>query len=273
MCHTMAKFLEIPMTLPVPTPVLSFDLHTHRVAIAGSSRGIGRSIALAFAAAGASVSVCARGKVALDEVTHAMGAYGVTTYAQVCDLADPAAIDSWIASTGATLGGIDVLINNASGFGGGDEDEDYLANFNIDLMTAVRTSRAALPYLKRSPHAAILHVSSIDAVRPNPQKPAYAAIKAALNHYTTSQALALAQYRIRVNALAPGATDFPGGRWDQRKYEDPKRYQSTLVTIPFERFGRPDDIAPVALFLASPLAGWITGQTLCVDGGQQLYRG
>jgi 3-oxoacyl-[acyl-carrier protein] reductase len=140
----------------------------------------------------------------------------------------------------------------------------------VDLMAAVRASRAALPHLKASPHGCILHTSSIAAFRPRANGAAYAAVKAALSQYTTSQALALAEHRIRVNAIAPGSIAFADGLWERRKLEQPELYRATLAKIPFGRFGKPEEIAHAALFLASPWAGWITGHTLVVDGGQML---
>ncbi|MHA6203149.1 SDR family NAD(P)-dependent oxidoreductase [Dyella soli] len=253
-----------------PLPHAPFDFHGYRVVVAGGSRGIGRSIALAFAEAGAAVSVCARGAAALDEVRHAIASRGVTAHTQRCDLADAQAIDAYIGEAAEVLGGIDVLVNNASGYGFSDDDEGWLAGFNVDLMAAVRASRAALAHLKASRNACILHTSSIAAFRPRVRGPAYAAIKAALSHYTTSQALQLAEQRIRVNAIAPGSIEFDGGLWDRCKTEAPELYQHTLSKIPFGRYGRPEEIAHAALFLASPYASWITGQTLCVDGGQLL---
>ena len=95
-------------------------------------------------------------------------------------------------------------------------------------------------------------------------------MKAALSHYTMSQAQALAAQRIRVNAIAPGSIEFPGGLWDRCRQDDPARYADVLARIPFGRYGKPEEIAHAALFLASPWAGWITGQTLVVDGGQML---
>jgi 3-oxoacyl-[acyl-carrier protein] reductase len=137
-------------------------------------------------------------------------------------------------------------------------------------MAAVRASRFALPYLSTSTHPCILHTSSIAAFHPRASGAPYAAIKAALSQYTTSQALALAAQRIRVNAIAPGSIEFPDGLWDRRRHDEPELYRATLAKIPFGRFGTPEAIANTALFLASPSAEWITGQTLCVDGGQGL---
>ncbi|EIM03897.1 SDR family oxidoreductase [Rhodanobacter denitrificans] len=248
----------------------AFDFSGYRVVVAGGSRGIGRSIALGFAEAGATVSICARGAAALEETRQALAAHGAPTHAQRCDLADASAIDAYMADAAAALGGIDVLVNNASGYGFDDSDEGWLAGFNVDLMAAVRASRAALPHLAASPHGCILHTSSIAAFRPRASGAAYAAVKAALSQYTTSQALALAPQRIRVNAIAPGSIAFADGLWDRRRVEQPELYRATLAKIPFGRFGKPEDIAHAALFLASPWAGWITGHTLVVDGGQML---
>ena len=251
-------------------PAVPFDFHGYRVVVAGGSRGIGRSMALAFAQSGASVSICARGAEALHAARQAMAAFGGVTHAQCCDLADAVAIDGYIANAASALGGIDVLVNNASGYGFGEDDEAWLAGFNVDLMAAVRASRAALPYLSKSTRASIVHTSSIAALRPRPAGPSYAAMKAALSHYTMSQAQALAGQRIRVNAVAPGSIEFADGLWDRCRREDPARYAAVLAKIPFGRYGTPEEVAHAALFLASPWAGWITGQTLVVDGGQML---
>jgi 3-oxoacyl-[acyl-carrier protein] reductase len=196
--------------------------------------------------------------------------FDTPVHAITCDLADPAAIARWIEAAAHALGGIDVLVNNASGYGFSDDDEGWIAGFEVDLMAAVRASRTALPYLQASPHASILHISSIAAFHPRRHGAPYAAIKAALSQYTTSQALALAAQRIRVNAIAPGSIEFPEGLWDRRRRSEPTLYQATLAKIPFGRFGAPEEVADAALFLASPHARWITGQTLCVDGGQGL---
>ena len=251
-------------------PGSAFDFSGYRVLVAGGSKGIGRSIALAFAGAGAAVSICARGEQALEATRRELAAFGHTVHAAACDLADAQAITAYIAGAAEALGGIDVLVNNASGYGFSDDDAGWISGFQVDLMAAVRASRAALPHLEASPHASILHTSSIAAFHPRRHGAPYAAVKAALSQYTTSQALALAEQRIRVNAIAPGSIEFPDGLWDRRRREAPGLYQATLAKIPFGRFGAPEEIAHAALFLASPWAAWITGQTLCVDGGQGL---
>lgn len=248
----------------------SLEFTDYRVAVAGGSRGIGRAVVLGFLEAGARVSVCARGNDGLDALRHDAGVNAGRLHTHRCDLAHSDEIKSWVAGAAKELDGIDVLINNATGYGFHEQDEDWEADFKVDLMAAVRASREALPYLKQSPHGSILHTSSIGALRPRVMGPPYAAMKAALSHYTTTQALMLAEHRIRVNAIAPGSVEFPGGVWNQLKSEKPEQYAKILATIPFGRYGTPEEVAQVALFLASPSAGWITGQTIVVDGGQSL---
>ena len=252
------------------SPKNAFDFHGYRVVIAGGSRGIGRSMALAFAQAGSAVSICARGVAALEETRGAMAAFGGVTHAQPCDLAELDEIDGYIANAAAALGGIDVLINNGTGFGFADDEASWTSGVHVDLLAAVRACRAALPFLKASQRASILHTTSIAALRPRGSGAPYAAVKAALTHYAGSQALALAKDGIRVNAIAPGSIEFADGLWEQRSKDAPDVYRATLAKIPFGRFGKPEEVAHAALFLASPYAGWITGHTLVVDGGQML---
>lgn len=247
-----------------------FDFTGYSVAIAGGSRGIGRAIALDFLEAGARVSVCARGQEGLDALATDAGAHASRLHTHACDLSRVGEIERWISNAAQRLGGMDVLVNNATGYGFREDDESWLTDFNIDLMAAVRASRFAVLHLRQSEHACILHTSSIGSFRPRTMGPPYAAMKAALNHYTRTQALALAPERIRVNAIAPGSIEFPGGVWDRVKHEKPEQYAQVLSTIPFDRFGTPKEVSGLALFLASPLAGWITGQIMTVDGGQSL---
>ena len=244
------------------------DFSGKRVIVMGGSRGIGRSTALAFAAAGASVSICARGLGPLDATRREIEALGVTGHSVSLDLADAEAIASYVPAAATALGGLDVLVNNASGFGHADDEDGWAASLTIDVLAVVRASHAAIPLLGSG--SSIVNISSISALRASARSAPYGAVKAAVIHYTASQAKILAPKAIRVNCVAPGSIEFPGGVWDMRRTDNPELYDKTLATIPFGRMGRPEEIANVVLFLASEGASWITGQSIVVDGGQLL---
>ena len=241
-----------------------------RVVVMGASRGIGRSIALAFARQGAAVAICARGAEALETTRREIEALGAIAYAATADLADAAAIARFVPDAAAALGGINVLVNNASGFGAADDEAGWAVSVAIDLMAVVRASAAALPFLERAGEGAIVNVSSIAARRATKRNPPYGAIKAAVDHYTASQARTLAARGLRVNAVAPGSIEFPGGTWEHRRLDNPALYENTLADIPFGRMGTPEEVAEVVLFLASSRARWVTGQSIVVDSGQLL---
>jgi 3-oxoacyl-[acyl-carrier protein] reductase len=246
------------------------DFQDKRVVVAGGSRGIGRSIALAFAAAGANVSICARGAETLEKTRLELAGLGGKAHAARCDLADSSQVHRYIEEAADALGGLDVLVNNASGFGMTDDDRGWETSVAVDLYATVHASRAALPHLERAGGGAIVNISSISGLTPTSRSPAYGAVKAAVIQLTTSQAVTLARKNIRVNCIAPGSIEFPGGSWERAKSSNPALYKHTLETIPFDRLGRPEEIANVVLFVASPLASWLTGQTIVVDGGQTL---
>ncbi len=248
---------------------MQLDLTGRNAVIAGGSRGIGRAIALTFAQAGAHVSICARGESALRATETELRQFGHTVHALRCDLGDAAAVSHYVAAAAQVLGGIDVLVNNASGFGSTDDEDGWAASINVDLLASVRASRAALPHLEKS-RGSIIYISSTSALKHSARTPPYGAVKAALVQYTLTQAAQFGAKHIRVNCIAPGSIEFPGGSWERRKTADPTLYNSVLNRIPFGRLGTPQEVANVALFLSSSAASWVTGQTIAVDGGQLL---
>ena len=151
-----------------------------------------------------------------------------------------------------------------------DDEAGWAAGINVDLLATVRASHAALPFIEKAGGGVILNISSIAGYGASARSAPYAAVKAAVVNYTMSQAIMLASKKIRVNAIAPGSIEFPGGMWDERKTSNPQLYNGVLRSIPWGRLGRPEEIAGVALFLCSNAASWVTGQTLIVDGGQTL---
>ncbi len=248
---------------------MELELKGRNAVVAGGSRGIGRSIALAFARAGANVSICARGESALRATEVDLRQFEHTVHTMSCDLSQGAAVTVYIAAAAQALGGIDVLVNNASGFGSSDDEAVWATSINVDLLATVRASHAALPFLEKS-KGSIINISSTAALKHSSRNPPYGAIKAALVQYTLSQAAKYAEKHIRVNCIAPGSIEFPGGSWERRKTSDPKLYNSVFNRIRFGRLGTPEEVANVALFFASSAASWVTGQTIAVDGGQLL---
>jgi 3-oxoacyl-[acyl-carrier protein] reductase len=241
-----------------------------KAVVAGGSRGIGRAIALAYAADGADVAICARGPEGVKAAEADIRRHGGKVFGMACDLADGAPVSRYVNEAASALGGIDILVNNASGFGMKDDEAGWLSSVNIDLLATVRATQAAVPFLEKSGAGVVINISSISGYMAVSRSIPYAAVKAAVVNYTAGQGLALAGKRIRVNAIAPGSIEFPGGTWEQRKTSDPKLYEGTLRRIPWGRYGTPEEIAKVAAFLASDMASWVTGQTIIVDGGQIL---
>lgn len=248
---------------------MDLGLKGRRVVVTGGSRGIGFSIAEACAAEGAAVSVCARGAEGVEAAVAALRKHGGQVHGAACDVADPEAIAGYVAAAAKALGGIDALVNNPSGFGSTDDEDGWKRGLDVDLMGVVRGTWAALPHLEASGAGAVLNISSISGIGPAGNIP-YGAVKAAVIQLTQSHALAFAKQRVRVNCIAPGSIEFPGGVWARRKAETREVYDRTLAKIPFGRMGMPEEVARVAAFLVSDAASWVTGQTVSVDGGQNL---
>ncbi|MGE3850029.1 MAG: SDR family NAD(P)-dependent oxidoreductase [Gammaproteobacteria bacterium] len=239
------------------------------VIVTGASRGIGRAIALEFAREGANVAICARGAEALEQTRADIAALGVKVHAQTCDVGQADSLNAFLDAAHGALGRIDVLINNPSGFGVTDNEDGWAASMAIDMMAPVRATWKVAPWIEQQGGGAIVHISSISGMEASlPGVAAYAAVKAALISHAKSMAMELAPKGIRVNCVAPGSIDFPGGFWENVHQNQPAFYDMVVSSIPFGRMGRPEEVANAVVFLASGKASWVSGVTLAVDGVQ-----
>jgi 3-oxoacyl-[acyl-carrier protein] reductase len=246
---------------------MNLGLKGKNAIITGASKGIGKSIALKLAEEGANVAICARGKESLQATEKELIKKGVNVFAQTCDVGNTKQFDAFLNAVKDTFGQVDILVNNVSALSLGDEYSDWETCINIDLLGSVRATRKVIPWMVESGSGNILFISSGSGLEAG-SPPAYAAAKAAIISYSKTMAIQLAPKNIRVNTIAPGSIEFPGGLWELTKTENPPLYDWALSSIPSGRLGTPDEVGNVAAFLVSPCASWITGTCLCVDGGQ-----
>jgi 3-oxoacyl-[acyl-carrier protein] reductase len=248
---------------------VNLGLAGKRAIVTGGSRGIGRAIAAALAGEGAHVSVCGRRIESLDAAASDLRklAPEVTVHAAPCDVSDPDALGGYIDAAAHALGGIDILVNNASAMQLTEDPSAWQQSYAVDLMGTVRACAIAESWLLRSEAGAIVQIVSTAALEAPGPAP-YSALKAALVSHAKNLAVRLAPHGIRVNCVAPGCIDHPGGLWAQVRESDPGRYAAVRATIPSGRLGTAAEIARVTAFLASPAASWVTGAVVAADGGQ-----
>jgi len=241
-----------------------------RVAIVtGGGGGIGRGMVERFAAEGASVVFA---EIDADRARETQAAVGERVVAVVCDVREAEVADALVVAACDNFGRVDVLVNNVGHFGGRraafheQTDAEWDDLYRVNLAHVFACSRAVLPLLvAQGDGGSIVNVSTIEAFRAMPTRAVYSAFKAAITGFTRSLAVESARYGIRVNAIAPDVTEslqVPYAKWVGA---DDRHLIPTWV--PLGRFGRPDDIAGVALFLASGLSGFVTGTTVHADGG------
>ena len=234
--------------------------------VTGGSRGIGRAIAGLLADEGANVAICARTKEGVEEAKKDLEARGSKVVAEAVDVADGDALKRFVTSAVEALGGLDILVSNPTG-GNGTDEKAWRANFEVDLLGAIRCVETATPALSESENGSVLFVSSTAAVETFMGPTSYNAIKAALIVHSNGLSQALAPQEIRVNTISPGPIMIEGGSWDRVRQGVPEMYENTLKQIPTGRMGTADEVARAAAFLVSPAAGFITGVNLVIDGG------
>jgi 3-oxoacyl-[acyl-carrier protein] reductase len=245
-------------------------LLTDRVAVVtGGGAGIGRGIAAGFKAFGAKVAIWERNPESCASAATEIGALGIPT-----DVRDSDAVDAALAQTTAELGPVTILVNNAGGvFWSGiletsENGWDALYKSNLRHVYLC-TQRVARGIVEQKLTGSIISVTSIEGVRAAPGFATYAAAKAGVINYTKTAALELATHGIRVNALAPDITLTEG----IMQIAPPGSEQRFGRTVPMGRAGHVDEMAGAAVFLASDMSSYITGQTIHVDGGTQAASG
>ncbi len=237
------------------------------VLITGGGVGIGRAIAEAFASAGAQVVIAEIDPARADQAEAAMPSARVIR----CDVRQRGVGAMLAERIAAETGKLDVLVNNVGHFVHARpfamlEDEEAEEILDTNLGQLLRMTRAMIPLLRKAgPGANIINVTSIEAHRGIPYCSVYAAAKWAVTGFTKSLALELGPEGIRVNTIAPETTDTPQVALDYMIPPENRAHEERW--IPLGRFGQPSDSAGAALYLASPLAAWVTGTALNVDGG------
>jgi len=252
--------------------VTAFDLTGKKALVTGASRGIGRVIAVALAAAGADVALAARSQDGLAETAREVAELGRKAFVFPLDVTRQDDVTATVHEAIRLLGQLDIVVNNAGG-------TNFVVPFldmrisgwekimRLNLDSTIYVCQAAGPHLRERGRGSVINVASVAGLSGAPGLIPYGASKAAVISVTKTLAVEWAPAGIRVNALCPGwtATDLNRDLWD-----GPDGGRSTVANVPMGRWGRPEEMAGPAVFLASDASSYMTGQVLVVDGGQLL---
>jgi len=248
------------------------DLKDKVAIVTGASRGIGFAIASRFAAEGAKVVIIAANKEGAEEAAKTIKSRGGEALAFQGDVTLEERIKEIVSQVLNELGTIDILVNNAGIHLGKSFWEEplefYDRQFKVNILGTVIPSQAVVPHMMNKRKGKIINIASKAAIVGEPGHAAYSASKGAVLALTRAMAIELAPYNINVNSICPGPTETAIllGFMTKEQLEDLKKY------IPLGRFGKPEDIAGAALYLASDDSDWCTGQAIIVDGGMSILK-
>ena len=252
---------------------MDLGLKGKRIIITGGSRGLGRAIAENFLLEGAVVSFCSRtASIAAEDEDPRLGGEVRTDGVEQAEEKMSAIGEVYAAET---MGGIDVVISNTSALGSQPRSrEGWQRQFDVDILSAVTLWDTAYPFLKQSGESAFIQTSTITAVDYHAYGEAcqsYGALKGALINYVCQLAYEYMGEGIRANCVSPGPIFVKGGSWDKIERALPDYYDENVARQPSGRLGKPEEVANLVTFLASPRASWITGENIVVDGGFTKY--
>jgi 3-oxoacyl-[acyl-carrier protein] reductase len=239
--------------------------------ITGGSRGIGFAVAQRLVAEGASVALCARNDEGVNAAVDQLRTIGDgRVWGSAVNVADHVALAAWVQQAAVELGGIDIVVSNASALGGPpDTVEKWRKVFEVDVLSAVTLVDTAMPYLEASESASIVQIGTITAVEyhgyPGGTR-SYGPLKASLINYMSQLAIELGPKQIRANTVSPGPIHIDGGSWGRIEAALPEYYEENRAHHPRGRLGRPEEVANVVAFLASSASSWVSGENIVVDG-------
>ncbi len=249
-----------------------FDLTDKVAVVTGSTKGIGKAIAEAFAAHGARVVISSRKADACEAVAESIRSDGGTAVAIPCNVSHKEDLAALVEKTHEELGAIDILVCNAAVnpyYGSSLEipDSAFQKTLDVNIGSVLALTRLVAPDMKERRDGAVIIVSSVGGLNGSPVLGAYCVTKAADMQIARNLAVELGPSNIRVNCIAPGLvkTDFARALW-----ENDERRAAVEGMTPMRRLGEPEDLAGIAVYLASQAGAWTTGQTFVVDGGRTI---